>query len=187
MRQTHCKVGLLILLLVSFARTPSWAGDIQLISLNGASTHVGSKVWSGKFRGLNGRDYNASEFYQSQNQEFSATGVFMLNSQKRISYLLPVSVDAGYKAQIYQAQSLASIGFGAAISIDSQSVLTLRVDNLLVIGGKISEQPCYDSYRRRYHCGTGSAWRDFERVDDDRRGSLAVPGFQARFIRRFSF
>ena len=163
------------------------AGDISLVSLHGASQHNGSKVWSGKFRAPNGLDYNAGDFYKSRKPEFSATGIFMLNGDKRVSWLLPVSLDAGYDAQLYQAQPLASIGMGAAITLSRHSVLSMRIDNVLVAGGDVSERPCYDGYRRRYHCGSGLAWTDFENIDVDRRGRLAVPAFYARYVTRFSF
>ena len=167
--------------------TQAQAEDITLVSLKAQSEHLGSKVWSGKFRGLNGRDYNASEFYQSENPEFSATALLMLQPQQAVSWLLPISVDAGYQSKLYAAAPLASIGFGAAISLNRLSVLTVRADNLLVAGGAVSERPCYDGYRRRYHCGTGLAWTDFQRQDIDRRGNLAVPGLHIHYIRRFSF
>lgn len=166
---------------------PVAANDVQLVSLKATSQHAASKVWSGRFRGLNGRDYNASAFYKPTKPQLSATGLLMINSQDRVSWLLPISIDAGYHAKLYQADPLASIGFGTAVSLDAQSVVTFRVDNLLVSGGKISERPCYDSYRRRYHCGSGLAWTDFEKTGFDRRGRLAVPSIEIKFKRRFSF
>lgn len=181
------RIGVLIMVLLALPVGAVRAGDIALISLHGTNEHAGSKVWSGKFRAPNGRDYNAGEFYKSRKPEFSATGIFMLNGQKRVSFLLPVSLDAGYDAELYQAEPLASLGFGAAITLTRQSVLSLRVDNLFVAGGDVSEKPCYDGYRRRYHCGSGLAWTDFENIDIDQRGRLAVPAFYARYVARFSF
>lgn len=172
---------------ISPSISPAAAADVQLVSLTAVSQHAASKVWSGRFRGVNGRDYNASAFYKSTKPQLSATGLLMINPQDRFSWLLPISIDAGYHADLYQADPLASIGFGTAVSLDAHSVLTLRVDNLLVSGGKISERPCFDSYRRRYHCGSGLAWTDFEKTDFDRRGRLAVPSIEIKFRRRFSF
>lgn len=172
---------------ISPSISPAAAADVQLVSLTAVSQHAASKVWSGRFRGVNGRDYNASAFYKSTKPQLSATGLLMINPQDRFSWLLPISIDAGYHAELYQADPLASIGFGTAVSLDAHSVLTLRVDNLLVSGGKISERPCFDSYRRRYHCGSGLAWTDFEKTDFDRRGRLAVPSIEIKFRRRFSF
>ena len=167
--------------------TPAAAQDWQIIRLQAESKHQGSKVWSGYFRGLNGRDYNAAQFYRPQREEFSAFGIVALDPHKKVSWLVPLAVDAGYDAKLFQAEPLAAIGFGAAVRTGPYSVVSLRADNLLVAGGRVSEQPCYDGFRRRYHCGTGTAWTDYQRSDVDRRGRLAVPALYARFVHRFSF
>ena len=57
-----------------------------------------------------------------------------------------IAVDAGYEAKLYQAAPLLSIGFGAAITLAPQSMLSMRIDNALRLGGTISEQPCYDGF-----------------------------------------
>lgn len=176
--------GLLLLCLTPAAAV---AEDWTLLTLQADSRHQGSKVWSGYFRGPNGRDYNAAEFYRPTKPLFSATGVLALDADKPISWLVPLAVDAGYEARLYQAEPLAAIGFGTALRFGRTTAVSFRVDNLLVVGGKISEQPCYDGYRRRYHCGTGAAWTRFETSSNDRRGRLAVPMLRAKLTHRFSF
>lgn len=178
----------LLFLTISLAllhTAPSRAGDVRLIHLEAANTHLASQVWRGVFRGLNGEDYNTRAFYKSQKPEFSASGIFLLNPKQRVSLLLPVALDAGYQATLYQAQPMFGLGIGAAISLSKYSVLSLKADNLLVAGGRVSERPCYDGYRRRFHCGSGQSWTDFQAGDSDRR--LTEPAFYARYIKRFSF
>jgi len=104
-----------------------------------------------------------------------------------VTWLLPIAFDAGYEAKLYQAAPLLSIGFGAAITLAPQSMLSLRIDNALRLGGTISEQPCYDGFRRQYHCGTGMAWVDYRQIDNDRRDGFAEPSLQVKYVERFSF
>ena len=40
----------------------------QLLSLKAESRHAGSKVWQGKFTGLNGQIYDVSGFYQTKSR-----------------------------------------------------------------------------------------------------------------------
>jgi hypothetical protein len=164
----------------------------QLLSLQAESRHAGSKVWQGRFTGLNGQIYDVSDFYQSNRPRFSARAIFSKTAQRRprqrsVTWLVPISVDAGYQAKLYQAAPLFSIGLGAAIALAPQSMVSLRIDNALRLGGTISEQPCYDGFRRQYHCGTGLAWVDYRQIDSDRRDSFALPTLKFKYVRRFSF
>ena len=104
-----------------------------------------------------------------------------------MNWLLPISVDAGYEAKLYQASPFLSVGFGAAMSLDTGAMVSLRLDNALRMGGDIREQPCYDGFRRQYHCGTGLAWLDYRQIDIDRRDDFAVPSLQVKYVERFSF
>ncbi|MGB0315508.1 MAG: hypothetical protein ACPGC7_08265, partial [Parvibaculales bacterium] len=134
--------------------------DWQLLSLKAESRHAASKVWNGSFTGLNGHHYDVSDFYQSKQPNFSLRAIFKKTtnrprSNRPVTWLLPIAIDAGYEAKLYQAAPLLSIGFGAAITLAPQSMLSMRIDNAVRLGGTISEQPCYDGFRRQYHCGTG--------------------------------
>jgi len=188
-----CLAALVLALLVPSA---SWARDWHLLHFQAQSQHQGSKVWDGRFFGLNGEAYNASEFYQSTRPQFSASGLLALPSQgapNKVTWLLPVSVDAGYSADLYQARPHLSLGFGAAIRLGRQTMASLRVDNMLVVGGQVSEQPCFDGFRRRYHCGSGLAWTEFETTRSARHktgggaGQLSQPSLAAKLVHKFSF
>jgi hypothetical protein len=162
-------------------------GQWQLLSLKAESRHVGSKVWQGKFTGLNGQLYDVSGFYQTNQPTFSARAIFTKTGRKQMNWLLPIALDGGYDAKLYQAEPLLSLGFGAAMAVAPQTMLSLRLDNALRLGGDISEQPCYDGFRRQYHCGTGLAWGDYRQIDSDRRDNFALPRLTFKYVTRFSF
>ena len=164
-----------------------YVSDWQLLSLQATSEHNGSDVWSGKFTGLNGRNYNTESFYTPTNQPFSAKAVFARIGNAALTWILPLGLDAGYQARLYQAAPLLTLGGGAALRIGTYSMVSLRLDNIVRLGGKISEQACYDAYRRQFHCGTGLAWTDYKNSNFDRRSSMATAHIKLRFTHRFSF
>lgn len=166
--------------------TSNWAKDWQVISLTASSEHLGSNVWSGKFTGLNGRNYDASSFYRPTNQPLSARLILAKpDNASGITWILPLAADTGHQAKLYQADPLLSFGGGAAVQLARHSIVSVRLDNVLRLGGDISEQPCYDTYRRQYHCGTGLAWADYKKSDIDRRGNYATPGIRINLTHRF--
>ena len=111
----------------------------QLLSLKAESRHAGSKVWQGKFTGLNGEIYDVSGFNQTKRPTFSARAIFTKTDGKKINWLLPITLDGGYQARLYQAEPLLGLRFGAAISLAPQTMLSLRLDNALRMGGDIRE------------------------------------------------
>lgn len=177
----------LFLILSLFIAQPAFADGWQILSLSASSEHEGSHVWSGKFTALNGRDYDASAFYTSRHQTLSAKIILARPQQNRITWLMPIALDAGYEARLYQAKPLFGLGLGAAIALSGDAMVSLRAENLMRLGGTISEQPCYDGFRRQYHCGTGLAWLDYRNIDSRRRDNFALPTLQVKYVRRFSF
>ncbi|MBT7642844.1 MAG: hypothetical protein HN715_07640 [Rhodobiaceae bacterium] len=191
--KTRLRAAVWSLALLCLLPGSSFAQDWQLLQLSARSQHQGSKVWSGRFHGLNGTVYNATEFYQPTRPQFSASGLLALPRSRGLTWLVPISVDAGYSAKLYQARPLASLGFGAAVRLGPHSLVSFRVDNILVAGGKVSEQPCFDSFRRRFHCGSGLAWTEFETTRSAKRksgggaGQLGEPSLHAKWVHKFSF
>lgn len=163
----------------------------HVLSFSAQSEHAGSKVWSGNFTALNQRNYDASGFYTPNNQPFSAKMIFAKADNrlenKRVTWLLPIALDAGYRAQLYQAAPLFSLGMGAAIALPGRAMVSVRAENIMRLGGAISERPCYDSYRRQFHCGTGMAWTVYTQHGEDRRDGIALPALKIKFVKRFSF
>lgn len=161
--------------------------DMSLVRLSVTPQHEASKVWRGRFTALNGQDFNMAHFYRNRDVALSATAIWAKPIGAHVSLLLPLALDAGYQAELMQTRPMLGLGIGAAIDLGAQTLLSLRAENILRLGGQTTEQPCYDAFRRRFHCGTGMAWTDYERSDADPRGSFGVAGFQARLIHRFSF
>ena len=183
---------------LSATTSPALAGDHndwRVLGLSAKSEHAGSKVWSGNFTAPNRRHYDASGFYAPTNQPFSAKAVLAKPDNKpgnkpsdnRVTWLLPIALDAGYRAQLYQAAPLFSLGIGAAFALPEHTMVSIRAENLLRLGGGVSEQACYDGFRRQFHCGTGLAWTDYTRHGETRRDAIALPTIKIKFIKRFSF
>lgn len=161
--------------------------DMSLIQLNLAPQHAASKTWHGHFTALNGEFFNTTHFYRNRDVALSARAMWSKPMSERVSLLVPLALDAGYNAELMQTRPMAGLGIGAAIGLGHQTILSVRAENIIRLGGQTSEQPCYDDFRRRFHCGTGMAWTDYQTSHIDRRGELGGAGFQARLIHRFSF
>ena len=183
---------------LSVFMSPAWAGaqhGWHVLSLSAKSEHAGSHVWSGNFTARNQRNYDAARFYEPTNQLFSAKMIFAKATNRpankhvtrQVTWLLPIALDAGYRAQHYQAAPLFSLGIGAAFALPEHAMVSIRAENMLRLGGGVSEQACYDGFRRQFHCGTGLAWTDFTRHGEDRRDAIALPAIKIKFMKRFSF
>lgn len=167
--------------------TPMDYLDMSLIRLNLAPQHTASKIWRGRFTALNGAFFNTAHFYRNRDVALSANAIWAKPMTERVSLLLPLALDAGYDAALMQTRPMAGLGIGAAIGLGAQTMLSVRAENLIRLGGQTSEQPCYDDFRRRFHCGTGMAWTDYQQSAADRRDGLGLAAFHARLIHRFSF
>ena len=163
----------------------------QLLTLQAENRHAGN-VWQGYFLGLNGRQYNTSSFYKNRRIGFKAKATFAKTAnqpwgRKPVTWLLPVSLDGGYQAKLYQAEPLLSLGLGAIVKTSSNSLITLRINDAFKVGGDIKEQPCYDSFRRQYHCGSGLAWTDYIRVGNYSELDGNRHRLEFKIIQKFSF
>ena len=161
--------------------------NMSLTKLTFAPQHGASRVWQGHFTALNGQFFNTEHLYRNRDVSLSASAIWSKPMGQRVSLMLPVALDAGYDAALMQTRPMAGLGIGATIGLGVQTMLSLRAENLIRIGGQTSEQPCYDDFRRRFHCGTGMAWTDYLSSDVDPRGTLGVAGFQAKLTHHFSF
>ena len=161
--------------------------DMSLIQLDLSPQHAASRVWHGHFTALNGAFFNTAHFYRNRDLALSASAIWAKPMNEHVSLLLPLALDAGYDAELMQTRPMAGLGIGAAIGLGAQTMLSLRAENIIRLGGQTSEQPCYDDFSRRFHCGTGMAWTDYLSSNADPRGALGVAGFRARLVHRFSF
>ena len=175
---------LLLALIVSCSPLLAAAKDLQWLHVQASDSHQASDAWHGYFTASNGKAHNVSNFYRPKNQLFSASATLAV-SRPKVSWLLPIALDAGYAAELYQASPSLRLGFGAVIATSQASLLSVRVDNLLTLGGDVHEQACYDKYTRAFHCGTGLAWSDYRGSSLSRRDAAQQAKLKARFIYRF--
>ena len=163
----------------------------QLLTLQAENRHAGN-VWQGYFTGPNGRQYNASSFYRNRRIGFAAEATFAKTANqpwghKIVTWLVPVSLDGGYQAKLYQVKPLLSLGLGAIVKTSSDSLITVRFNDVFKVGGDIKEQPCYDSFRRQYHCGSGLAWTDYIRGENYSEPDGNRHRLELKIIKKFSF
>lgn len=174
-----------LLAAMALLSAPLAISDLSLVHLAVSPRHGASPRWEGRFTGLNGKAYNATRFYDNEAPEFSATAMWARPMSERVSLLVPLSFDAGYDADLLRTTPLAGLGIGAAIALDADTMMSVRFDNVLTVGGRSEERPCYDAFQRRFHCGTGMAWTDYIAAPHDYADSFSATGFQARLTRHF--
>jgi hypothetical protein len=175
----------LIALSVGFFSTPSSAETVQFLALKAKDTHQASEVWSGRFTAPNGKVFDVTDYYRNEGLEFSVSGVLAFGPDQRVSWLVPVIVDGGYDAPLYQAAPSLALGIGMALVSAPNAVFTWQVENMVKLGGRVRERACYDIYQRAFHCGTGLAWSDYQSSSLRRRDDENVPRLKLRYLYRF--
>ncbi|MAC61927.1 MAG: hypothetical protein CMN37_08595 [SAR116 cluster bacterium] len=133
----------------------------NFVDTKGSNKYSQSLVWDGNFIAPNGKRFNLGHFYQSKN--------FELNLKTRILYklnssilIIPFNFDIGYSSDLLSVSPIYSMGFIMSKNIKNINIL-FGIDNALRIGGDIKENPCYDKFKREFHCGTGVPWADYNR------------------------
>ena len=56
---------------------------------------------------------------------------------QRVSWLVPVIVDGGYDAPLYQAAPSLALGIGMALVSAPNAVFTWQVENMVQLGGRV--------------------------------------------------
>lgn len=159
---------------------------LELVHLEAASRHFASHVWAGNFKAPNGRNYNMTHFYEARNPLFHARGTLAIARGNGSFWLVPGLVDAGYQATLYHAEPTLRLGFGASWPAGRLSMFSVIAGNILTSGGKVSERACADKYGRRYHCGTGLTWDDYQTGGlTQRQHAATVPKLRMKFVSRF--
>jgi hypothetical protein len=125
-----------------------------------SDSHRTSYVWEGRFRTLNGASYNMRHLYQSKRPQINAKLAILAHEDARWRLTVPLHFDNGYQADLYQAQPFFGLGLVTQWAASERVVLGFHLHDALKLGGKVSEQPCHDGFRRRFHCGTGLPWTD---------------------------
>ena len=161
----------LYLYFLPVATTPS--GEIALYPYKGSNKHVYTKPYSGHFQAINGDYHDASEYYKSERLELNASGLLLISWSPSTTLKMPWFIDLGYKSRLYNVDPV--IEFGVfVVNIKENRTLEFGLDNLIKIGGKVSEQPCVDSFYREFHCGTGVPWTDSPKVFQGKKITLSV-------------
>lgn len=160
-------------MLIFFAFSNSAFSEIALYPYRGSNKHVYTKPYSGHFQAINGDYHDASEYYKSERLELNANGLLLISWSPSTTFKMPWFIDLGYKSRLYNVDPV--IEFGVfVINIKENRTLEFGLDNLIKIGGKVSEQPCVDSFYREFHCGTGVPWTDRPKVFQGKKIALSL-------------
>ena len=87
------------------------------------------------------------------------TGIALVNG-KNLKISIPVHFDNGFKSYLYDANRYLGTGLSLYYRKSKDIFLTFEAHDILQINNKVKERPCYDAFRREFHCGTGSPWVD---------------------------
>lgn len=159
------KTVLLILFLTLVPYSEAYS-DVSFYNISGGSKHRLSSVYTGLFTAIDGSQHDASKFYKSKQFEFFTTGLVTYDLNANLNLLFPFTLDAGYKSDLFVSQPSLILGIGAIYKTSRWSVSGL-FQNLLPIGGRVTEKSCVDSLDRDFHCGTGIPWSDYQTVQPD--------------------
>lgn len=153
--------GLLALTAMVASARAAELPQIYIVAAEAATTHRSSDVWSGRFLAPNGELFNTARYYQSSGPLLSGEIVFATRPA-RVTPLIVFGFDAGYRAQIYKATPSSHFGLGLHSALSEGFEVSVLLKNIAHIGGNIRERACIDSFQRRYHCGTGAPWTDYQ-------------------------
>ena len=161
-------------ILISFFSNSIFAIEIKLINLEGSSNYKRVSPWSGSFIDYKGNEWNVEGFYKSKQETFFIKPEFIVIYNETSFSKFSTYYDNGYRSDLFKANE--------KIAIDQTSYFWTSKNTLLSFSvyaeflGGIHESPCFDSYRREYHCGTGLAWSDSHELHktDDNDYSIGI-------------
>ena len=136
--------------------------------------HQTSRPWSGYFLAMNGRAYNVSPFYETKTPELNAKSAIEIYRSGVLKLSIPIHFDNGWRADLYQADRFLGLGLSAYYAPTRKDLITLHLLDIVQLGGQVTEQPCYDSFRREFHCGSGNPWSDVKGRLDGRTTDARV-------------
>ena len=154
------KIIILTLISLLVSNTVFGSDLIHFNNSQGSNAYSQSMIWSGNFVAPNGKKFQLGNFYKSKNIELNLKTnlVYKLNSSLII---FPIKFDNGYKSDLLNVSPIYSLGLIMSKQIKNFNIL-VGVDNLLKLGGNIIEKPCFDKFKREFHCGTGKPWTDYQ-------------------------
>ena len=154
------KILILTLLSLLVSKTVYGTSLIQFKNSQGSNTYSQSMIWSGNFVAPNGKQFQLGNFYKSKDIELNLKTnlVYKLTSSLLV---IPIKFDNGYKSDLLNVTPIYTMGLIMSKKIKNLNIL-VGVDNLIKLGGNIKEKPCFDKFKREFHCGTGEPWIDYQ-------------------------
>ena len=150
--------------------TRTFSSTTSLISLNAETVNFRRGVWTGRFMDFAGKQWDVSHYYKAKYQIIRGNVIFgqaidqkqeSKKSKTVIFFLHRIDFDTGFKSALYQAQPFISWSPTGIVSLNERLSLVVGLHNLFSLGGHTRESPCFDDFRREFHCGTGIPWSDY--------------------------
>ena len=132
---------------------------LELVKVEANGNFERLEVWSGKFTDLSGNLWDVSKYYSQENESFNASLFFNHNFNK-FSLTSKIYLDNGYDSALLDVDPLYYFSLSAKYHLGENKKLKVVLDPIIKFGGGVTESPCYDNFRRAFHCGTGIAWSD---------------------------
>jgi len=145
-----------VYLILSFSSL-SQALEIIKVELN--NDYNRTTVWTGNFIDYSGQQWDVSNYYDNKIESFHA-GIFLSHEINGIDFTSKLYLDNGYDSTLYDVKPLTYISIAADYQYSENKSFKLMLDPIIQYGGSVSESPCFDDFRRAYHCGTGLNWTD---------------------------
>ena len=172
------KILILTLLSLLVSKTVYGTSLIQFENSQGSNTYSQSMIWSGNFVAPNGKQFQLGDFYRSKDIELNLKTNLVYKSTSSL-LVIPIKFDNGYKSDLLNVTPIYSVGLIMSKKIKNFNIL-VGVDNLIKLGGNINEKPCFDEFKRKFHCGTGKPWTDYQ-------GKNIYNYYQDRLIFRMTY
>ena len=148
---------LAIFIHISFFTNISKA-ETRLISLEANNVYTGVKPWSGHFTDYAGREWNVSHFYQNKKTPLYIKPKFLTIHNDRTFTEFSLFFDNGYKSDLFESKERLILDQTTHFKTSQNTFIGFMTS--MEFSDGIVERPCYDDFRRQYHCGTGLAWSD---------------------------
>ncbi len=149
---------LVIYILISFYPFNSSSIEFSLIEFNAVYDYQRIEPWSGVFKDYTGKEWNLEEFYKNDQLSFTIKPEFLLTYNSNNFTEFSVYADNGFKSDLFIVQPKIIFDQTSYFKITENSFL--GINTIFDLFGGVIESPCYDDFRREYHCGTGLAWSD---------------------------
>ena len=148
-----------ILIFIFLFSLPISVHALELVKIEANGNFERLEVWSGKFTDLSGNLWDVSNYYSQENESFNAS-LFFNHSFNKFSLTSKIYLDNGYDSALLDIDPLYYFSLSAKYHLGENKKLKVVLDPMIKFGGGVTESPCYDDFRRAFHCGTGMSWSD---------------------------